>query len=70
VTKTAMIRVRVEPELKHDAEAIFVQLGPSAEALRLITDDPRHTKIYETIGFAHLRPGNLAMSASVEWSSA
>ena len=24
----------------------------------------------QTIGFSHLRPGNLAMSAAVEWSSA
>ena len=36
MTKTAMIRARVEPELKHDAEAVFTQLGLSAtEAIPL-----------------------------------
>ena len=36
MTKTAMIRARVEPELKHDAEAVFTQLGLSAtEAITL-----------------------------------
>ncbi len=36
MTKTAMIRARVEPELKHDAEAVFAQLGLSAtEAITL-----------------------------------
>ena len=36
MTKTAMIRARVEPELKHDAEAVFTQLGLSTtEAITL-----------------------------------
>ena len=36
MTKTAMIRARVEPDLKHDAEAIFTRLGLSAtEAITL-----------------------------------
>ena len=36
MSKTAMIRARVEPELKHDAEAVFAQLGLSAtEAITL-----------------------------------
>ena len=36
MTKTAMIRARVEPGLKHDAEAVFTQLGLSTtEAITL-----------------------------------
>ena len=36
MAKTAMIRARVEPDLKHDAEAIFTRLGLSAtEAITL-----------------------------------
>ncbi len=36
MTKTAMIRARVEPELKREAETVFSQLGLSAtEAVRL-----------------------------------
>ena len=36
MAKTEMIRARVEPDLKHDAEAVFAQLGLSAtEAIRL-----------------------------------
>ena len=36
MTKTAMIRARVEPGLKHDAEAVFTRLGLSAtEAITL-----------------------------------
>ena len=36
MAKTEMIRARVEPNLKHEAEAVFSQLGLSAtEAIRL-----------------------------------
>jgi len=36
MAKTDMIRARVEPDLKHEAEAVFSQLGLSAtEAIRL-----------------------------------
>ena len=36
MAKTEMIRARVEPDLKHEAEAVFSQLGLSAtEAITL-----------------------------------
>ena len=36
MAKTDMIRARVEPDLKHEAEEVFSQLGLSAtEAIRL-----------------------------------
>ena len=36
MTKTEMIRARVEPDLKHDAEAVFSTLGMSpTEAITL-----------------------------------
>ena len=36
MAKTAMIRARVEPELKQEAEKVFTELGLSAtEAIRL-----------------------------------
>ena len=35
-----------------------------------VRNTPGHTPVHQARGFTHCRPGNRAMSASVEWSSA
>ena len=61
MAKTAMIRARVEPELKQQAEKVFAKLGLSAtEAIRLFY---RHTALRNGLPFELRIPNEETLEA-------
>lgn len=50
MSKSAMLRARIEPELKHDAEAIFTRLG--LNSTQAITIFYRQVELHQGLPFS------------------
>ena len=67
MAKTAMIRARVEPELKHEAEKVFTALGLSpTEAITLFY---KQTTLHNGLPFALRIPNDQTLAAIREVES-
>lgn len=63
-TKEAKVQARIEPELKHDAEAIFEELGVSpTEAIRMFY---AQVKMHRGFPFAVKIPNDVTLAALEE----
>ena len=54
MSKSAMLRARLEPELKHDVEAIFTRLG--LNSTQAITIFYRQVKLHQGLPFTDTPP--------------
>ena len=63
MAKTAMIRARVEPELKQEAEKVFTTLGLSPTEAITITLFYKQTALYNGLPFALRIPNDETLAA-------